>query len=155
MECHEAIQEKENFDILIPFLLLKVYPLRIRQWDKLYRTSRIVCHQDATSMQVHVHDHSLSSCLYFHFQSRCLAAVFRSSGIRKTGAASEARQERGDSQRRGERTPRACVSPCSCVSSPSLQNRTFVPNHWITHERLPAMSWLLPLGCTLKLSRLI
>ena len=63
--------------------------------------------------------------------------------------------ERGDSQRRGERTPRACVSPCSCVSSPSLQNRTFVPNHWITHERLPAMSWLLPLGCTLKLSRLI
>ena len=106
-------------------------------------------------MQVHVHDHSLSSCLYFHFQSRCLAAVFRSSGIRKTGAASEARQERGDSQRRGERTPRACVSPCSCVSSPSLQNRTFVPNHWITHERLPAMSWLLPLGCTLKLSSLV
>ena len=106
-------------------------------------------------MQVHVHDHSLSSCLYFHFQSRCLAAVFRSSGIRKTGATSEARQERGDSQRRGERTPRACVSPCSCVSSPSLQNRTFVPNHWITHERLPAMSWLLPLGCTLKLSILI
>ena len=99
MECHEAIQEKENFDILTPFLLLKVYPLRIRQWDKLYRTSRIVCHQDATSMQVHVHDHSLSSCLYFHFQSRCLAAVFRSSGIRKTGAASEARQEREETPR--------------------------------------------------------
>ena len=50
-------------------------------------------------MQVHVHDHSLSSCLYFHFQSRCLAAVFRSSGIRKTGAASEARQEREETPR--------------------------------------------------------
>ena len=70
----------------------------------------------------------------------CIIVAFCSSGILKTGATSEARREGGDSQSPGALTRSlVCVSLCSCVSSP-LPNLTFVPNQWITHERLSAMS---------------
>ena len=105
-------------------------------------TLRVIGMQPACKCTSMTNPLDLAAHSYFHFNFYCSAvAAFCSSGIRKTGATSEARREkRGDSHWSPRAvTRRACVSLCSCVSS-LLPNLTFVPSQQITHEWLPAMS---------------
>ena len=122
---------------------------RIRQWDKLYRTSRIVCHQDATSMQVHVHDHSLSSCLYFHFQSRCLAAFSAALASGKRGQpAKRDRRERRLPEAWGANTQGLCVTLqlrfVTIVAKPNFRSQPLDHTRAAPSYVMAPASWLHP-----------
>ena len=93
----------------------------------------------------------LAAYLYFHFSDYCSVAPFCSSGIRKTGATSEAKREGGDSQSpQGANTQGLCVTLQLCFITIAKLNFHSQP---ADHTRVAPSYVMHP--CPFKLTRLI